>query len=91
MQRDGLDAYLNRFLEIPKFHDYCPNGVQVEGRAAVRRIASGVTGARHRRIAFVLTQDLKVFAYHLPLDAHSGPGMPGLVRGIHPPGTLKMR
>lgn len=45
MNRDELDAYLNRFLEVPKFQDYCPNGLQVEGRAEVRKIVSGVTAS----------------------------------------------
>lgn len=45
MQRDELDAYLNQCLEVPKFRDYCPNGLQVEGRADVRRIVSGVTAS----------------------------------------------
>lgn len=45
MNRDELDAYLNQFLEVPKFQDYCPNGLQVEGRAEVRKIVSGVTSS----------------------------------------------
>lgn len=45
MHRDELDAYLNQLLEVPKFGDYCPNGLQVEGRAEVRRIVSGVTAS----------------------------------------------
>ena len=38
MQRAELDAYLNQYLEIARFHDYCPNGLQVEGRAEIRRL-----------------------------------------------------
>lgn len=45
MNRDELDAYLNQFLEVPKFRDYCPNGLQVEGRAEIRRIISGVSAS----------------------------------------------
>lgn len=45
MHRDELDAYLNRFLEVPKYRDYCPNGLQVEGRAEVGKIVSGVTSS----------------------------------------------
>ncbi len=45
MNRDELDAYLNRFLEVPKFQDYCPNGLQVEGRAEIRKIISGVSAS----------------------------------------------
>jgi len=45
MNRGELDVYLNQFLEVPKFRDYCPNGLQVEGRAEVRKIVSGVTSS----------------------------------------------
>jgi dinuclear metal center YbgI/SA1388 family protein len=43
MQRDELDAYLNRYLSVPGYRDYCPNGLQVEGRAEIGRLVSGVT------------------------------------------------
>jgi dinuclear metal center YbgI/SA1388 family protein len=33
-------------LEISRFRDYSPNGVQVEGRAEIRRIATGVTASQ---------------------------------------------
>lgn len=35
--------YTNKLLEIDKFEDYCPNGLQVEGRSAISRIVTGVT------------------------------------------------
>jgi dinuclear metal center YbgI/SA1388 family protein len=45
MQREELNRYLDGLLEISRFQDYCPNGLQVEGRAAIRRIVSGVTAS----------------------------------------------
>jgi dinuclear metal center YbgI/SA1388 family protein len=42
-----LSNYIASLLEIDRFRDYSPNGVQVEGRAEVRRIASGVTASQH--------------------------------------------
>lgn len=45
MQRAELDDYLNRFLEVARFRDYCPNGLQVEGRAGIRSIVTGVTAS----------------------------------------------
>jgi dinuclear metal center YbgI/SA1388 family protein len=104
MQREELNHYLDGLLEVSRFHDYCPNGLQVEGRAEIRRIATGVTASmdliraalasgadtllvhhgyfwkgedpcltagRRARIALLLAQDLNLFAYHLPLDAHA--------------------
>ena len=107
MDRAVLDAYLADFLRVQDFRDYCPNGLQVEGRAEVARIVTGVTasaalleaavaeradavivhhgyfwrgedgritGMRRRRIGLLLEQNLNLFAYHLPLDAHPGVG-----------------
>jgi dinuclear metal center YbgI/SA1388 family protein len=103
MQRTELETYFNRYLDVARFRDYCPNGLQVEGRAEVRVIVSGVTaslallhaaiergadallvhhgyfwrgedarvtGIRRDRLALLLRNDLNLFAYHLPLDAH---------------------
>ncbi len=103
MQRDELRAYLDVFLEVERFRDYCPNGLQVEGRGEIGRIVCGVTasqalldeavrrgadailvhhgwfwrsddvritGIRKRRLATLLREDISLFAYHLPLDAH---------------------
>ena len=38
-----LVQYLQEFLQPEKFHDYCPNGLQVEGRANINRLVTGVT------------------------------------------------
>lgn len=93
----------DRLLEPDRFKDYCPNGLQVEGRRPIRKIASGVTaslalidaaiahdadaivvhhglfwrghdgrinGWLRQRLARLLANDVHLFAYHLPLDAH---------------------
>ncbi|GAB6388073.1 Nif3-like dinuclear metal center hexameric protein [Stutzerimonas marianensis] len=41
-----LVAEADRYLNVGKIADYCPNGLQVEGRAQVRRIVSGVTASQ---------------------------------------------
>lgn len=43
--RGELDAHLSTLLAVDRFKDYGPNGLQVEGRAEVRRIVSGVTAS----------------------------------------------
>ena len=43
MERDELLRYLDATLETARFRDYCPNGLQMEGRAEVRRLVAGVT------------------------------------------------
>lgn len=45
MDRRELDVYLERYLDVSRFRDYCPNGLQVEGRATVERLVSGVTAS----------------------------------------------
>ncbi|MFZ5580314.1 MAG: Nif3-like dinuclear metal center hexameric protein [Pseudomonadota bacterium] len=41
-----LVAYCDSLLNTAAFADYAPNGLQVEGRAEVRRIVSGVTASQ---------------------------------------------
>lgn len=93
----------SRYLAVSGMPDYCPNGLQVEGRAEVRRIVSGVTasqalldaaveaeadlvlvhhgyfwksenpcvvGSKQHRLKTLLTHEMSLLAYHLPLDVH---------------------
>jgi dinuclear metal center YbgI/SA1388 family protein len=46
MRLTELRDYIESELAVSRFRDYCPNGLQVEGRAEVRRIASGVTASQ---------------------------------------------
>ena len=41
--RDELVAYLGELLEPDQGRDYCPNGLQVEGRPRIRRLITGVS------------------------------------------------
>lgn len=98
-----LITYCNELLATDTFKDYCPNGLQIEGKGKIRRIISGVTasqalidaaiesqadlllvhhgffwkgektvltGIKQRRIKALLSHDINLVAYHLPLDAH---------------------
>ena len=101
--RADLSHYLDELLRPSEFSDYCPNGLQVEGRAEIECLISGVTasqllieaarernadallvhhgyfwrdedrvvtGMNARRLRALLTSDISLLAYHLPLDAH---------------------
>ena len=46
MLLNELRDYSASLLQTGLFKDYCPNGLQVEGRAEVRRIATGVTASQ---------------------------------------------
>ncbi len=96
-----LEIYTDRLLAIGDFSDYCPNGLQVQGRAQVERLVGGVTasqalldaapdadailvhhgyfwkgedprviGMKRNRLRTLLSRDISLLAYHLPLDAH---------------------
>ncbi|TXI21983.1 MAG: Nif3-like dinuclear metal center hexameric protein [Roseateles sp.] len=45
IDRARLESHLNQWMEPGRFKDYGPNGLQVEGRAEVRRLVSGVTAS----------------------------------------------
>ena len=46
MQLNELTACLDALLDVSRFKDYCPNGLQVEGRAEVGRVLCGVTASQ---------------------------------------------
>ncbi len=45
MNRDELVRHLDQLLDVSRIRDYCPNGLQVEGRLEVARLVSGVTAS----------------------------------------------
>ena len=96
--------YLEHLLSPTNFDDFCPNGLQVEGKKEIRRIGLAVsaslavieecvkremdalivhhgifwqkdpyvvTGPKRRKLQHLLLREISLFAYHLPLDAHS--------------------
>ena len=100
----NLLNYFNKLLTPEVFEDYAPNGLQVEGKPTIKRVAFAVsatqdslqkaiswgadaivvhhgifwkyqgartiTGAWGERVKLCVKNDLNLFAYHLPLDAH---------------------
>ena len=43
--RDAIESYLNDFLQISHFKDYCPNGLQVQGKKNIKTVVTGVTAS----------------------------------------------
>ncbi|MDA8981271.1 Nif3-like dinuclear metal center hexameric protein [Candidatus Thioglobus sp.] len=43
VNREELKNYCNTYLDIYKFKDYCPNGLQIEGSLNITKIVSGVS------------------------------------------------
>lgn len=103
MLRSDFEQYLHNLLQPETIKDFCPNGLQVQGKDEIQKIVTGVTasqalieqaialkadailvhhgyfwknesyvlkGMKHKRIKSLLTHDINLFAYHLPLDIH---------------------
>jgi dinuclear metal center YbgI/SA1388 family protein len=45
LERETLAKHLAETLDINRFRDYCPNGLQVEGKPRIRRLVTGVTAS----------------------------------------------
>lgn len=58
-----LNNYLEELLESSSFKDYCPNGLQVEGKQAVRSIATAVS-ANLATIEKAIDQQADVLIVH---------------------------
>jgi len=44
--RQEILTYLENLLDVGRYRDYCPNGLQVEGRDEISHIVSGVTASQ---------------------------------------------
>jgi dinuclear metal center YbgI/SA1388 family protein len=64
IDRKSLAAYLEQTLDITRFRDYCPNGLQVEGKAEISTIVSGVTASLALLEAAVEADADAVFVHH---------------------------
>lgn len=62
--RDEMDRYLRQVLEVEKFKDYGPNGLQVEGRPEIRKLVSGVTASLGLIEAAVAAKADAVLVHH---------------------------
>lgn len=45
VDRDQLSVYLADLLQVNRVKDYCPNGLQVQGKSAIKKIVTGVTAS----------------------------------------------
>jgi dinuclear metal center YbgI/SA1388 family protein len=45
MELKALVDYTRQLLQVERYADYCPNGLQLEGRASIKKIVSGVTAS----------------------------------------------
>lgn len=64
LKREQMTAALEELLQPHKFKDYCPNGLQVEGRQQIRRVVSGVTACQALLDAAVVEEADAVLVHH---------------------------
>ncbi|MFC0444964.1 Nif3-like dinuclear metal center hexameric protein [Pseudidiomarina halophila] len=64
VEREQLEAYLRQFLATDKISDYCPNGLQVEGRDQIQKIVTGVTACQELLERAVMVDADAVLVHH---------------------------
>jgi dinuclear metal center YbgI/SA1388 family protein len=64
VNRDALAQFLATELQTARSRDYCPNGVQVEGRSEIKVIVSGVTASLALLEQAVLLKADAVLVHH---------------------------
>ncbi|MCW5617969.1 MAG: Nif3-like dinuclear metal center hexameric protein [Nitrosomonas sp.] len=64
MFRNELENHLNQLLDVSRFQDYCPNGLQVEGREHIQKIVTGVTASLELLQAAIAHEADAVIVHH---------------------------
>ena len=64
VERHILVKEIEHFLNVNTISDYCPNGLQVEGKAQIKRIVSGVTASQALIDAAIELQADAVLVHH---------------------------
>lgn len=64
VERNVLVEAIAQFLNVNAISDYCPNGLQVEGKAQIKRIISGVTASQALIDAAIELQADAILVHH---------------------------
>ncbi len=64
ISRDALEAWLAARLQPERFRDYCPNGLQVQGRDTIGHIVTGVTASQALIDAAIAQQADALLVHH---------------------------
>lgn len=64
IKRDELASCLDGELQVARFKDYCPHGLQVEGREQVRRLVTGVTACQALLDAAIIEEADALLVHH---------------------------
>ena len=64
IKRNELMQYLNTLMQSQKCKDYCPNGLQVEGKENIKKIVTGVTASQALIDAAIAEQADAILVHH---------------------------
>ncbi len=78
--RDTLVTYLGVLLNAHKIKDYCPNGLQVEGKLPISRIALAVTASQNAIDQAVAWQADALLVHHGLFWKNDNPSLVGPLR-----------
>ena len=73
-----LETQLNALLKPHAIKDYCPNGLQIEGKAKVARVITGVTACQALIDAAIEKKADAILVHH----GYFWPGEPQVLRGM---------
>lgn len=81
MKINELLDYTGELLQVTRFRDYCPNGLQVQGRDEIRTIVSGVTASMALLEAAADRKADLVLVHHGYFWRNEDPRIQGMKRG----------
>ena len=59
-----IDKTLKELLKPDEFSDYCPNGIQIEGKDEIKKIVTGVTACRELIEAAIKEEADLILVHH---------------------------
>ena len=62
--RDQLSDFLDALLQPSAFSDYCPNGLQVEGKSHIKHLVTGVTASQALVDAAIAEEADAILVHH---------------------------
>lgn len=64
IKRNELSSYLDKLLNTAGYNDYAPNGLQVEGKEEIQRLATAVTASEEAIIQALKWQADALLVHH---------------------------
>ncbi len=64
INRSELDSFYRQLLQTAQYQDYGPNGLQIEGRETIQKIAFAVSATRHSILTAIKNQADALVVHH---------------------------